>query len=103
MPTPDEMRAQGFEPEDYATDVVGVWPEHHQAVRFFRRLQTQWRHGMNGPTGLEYASVLALLRTLRLPKEQAGAVFDSVQVMEAAAMQEMHHPNTIDLERYIVR
>ena len=67
-----------------------MWPENWQIVQFFARLSTQWRHGMAGPTGLDYTAVLAMLRRLGLPREQADDVFDGVQVMEAAALSTIH-------------
>lgn len=67
-----------------------VWEENWRSVVFFARLSTQWRFGgMTSATGLDYAAVLALLRTLRLPREEADALFDDVQTMERAAMDEM--------------
>lgn len=86
------MRAGGFEPEDYEHEVVEVWEENWPAVRFFSRLSTQWRHGMGGPTGLDYAAVLALVRAQRLPRAQADDLFECVQVMEAAALAVIHAP-----------
>ena len=69
---------------------VEVWEENWPAVMFFSRLGTQWRHaGMGSPCGLDYTAVLALLRTLRLPRDEAEAMFDDVQTMERAALQEM--------------
>ena len=84
------MRAAGFAPEDYAADVVEVWEENWPVVQFFARLSTQWRHGMSGPTGLDYASVLALLRTLRLPRARADEFVEGIQAMEVAALNAMH-------------
>lgn len=69
---------------------IEVWPENHQSVQFFARLGTQWRTGMSGPTGLDYAAVLALLRAQRLQREVADRIFDDVQVMEAAALAVIH-------------
>ena len=58
------MAAAGFAPEDFEADIVEVWPEHWDAVRFFLRLPTQWRYGLSGRTGLDYTAVLSLLATL---------------------------------------
>ena len=83
------MAAAGFAPEDFEVDVVEVWPEHWDAVRFFLRLPTQWRYGMNGRTGLDYTAVLAMLREMRLPRDKREEIFAGVQVMEIAALEEM--------------
>lgn len=67
-----------------------MWEENWPAVMFFSRISTQWRvGGMGSPSGLDYTAVLALLRTLRLPRADADALFDDVQTMERAALQEM--------------
>lgn len=90
MPTPEQMAAIGLTPEDFEHDVVEVWPENWDSVQFFVRLQTQWRIGMAGATGLDYAAVLALLRSMRLPRDRADEIFADVQVMERAALVAMH-------------
>lgn len=67
-----------------------MWEENWPSVIFFSRLGTQWRtSGMGSPTGLDYTAVLALLRTLRLPRDEHDALFDDVQTLERAALQEM--------------
>lgn len=78
-----------FTAEDFADEVVSVWVENWPSVQFFARLSTQWRHGMNGPTGLDYTAVLSMLRTLRLPRQQADDIFADVQVLERAALMQM--------------
>lgn len=83
------MRAAGFEPEDYDADVVEVWSENEESVRFFGLLRTQWRIGMSGATGLDYTAVLAVLRHQRLSRQRAQEVFDDVRVMEFAALEAM--------------
>jgi len=84
------MAAAGFAPEDFDADVIEVWPEHWDAVRFFLRLPTQWRYGMSGRTGLDYTAVMSLLATLRLPLDKEAEILESVQVMEIAALEEIN-------------
>ena len=84
------MAAAGFAPEDYDCDVIDVWPENWDTVQFFLSLPTQWRYGMSGRTGLDYTAVLAMLREMRLPREQRDRIFAGVQVMEIAALEEMN-------------
>ena len=90
MPTADEMAAAGFAPEDFDQDVIEIWPEHWDIVRFFMRLPTQWRYGMSGRTGLDYTAVMSLLATLRLPLDKEAEILESVQVMEMAALEAMN-------------
>ena len=44
---------------------------------------------MGSATGLDYTAVLAFIRTLRLPREQADELFEDIQVMEAEALAVM--------------
>lgn len=51
----------------------------------FMRVQTQWRTGPAGPSGLDYAGVLSALRFLRV--RPSPEFFDDLQVMESAALR----------------
>ena len=81
------MRAMGFEPEDYETDPVEVWPENHAAVELFIRLDTQWNwlSGMGGAVrvGLNYQSALALMERLYPGQD----LLEDLQVLERAALE----------------
>lgn len=74
---------------DYAHEYVLIWPDNELAYAVFSRLSTQWRVGAGGPTGLDYTAVLAYMRTLRLPREQADELFSDIQTMEAEALAVM--------------
>lgn len=82
-----QLAAFGFRPEDYAETYIEVWQENATVVDLFSRLQTQWRTGFSGPTGLDYAAVWALLNNM--DAEDKFALFDDVQVMEFAALAQM--------------
>jgi Phage related hypothetical protein (DUF1799) len=73
-----------------ATDDCLVWEENWLAVSVFVGLRTQWRlHvGMGGAIyqGLDYMAVEAALRLQRVPRRDWPALFDDLQVMEAAAL-----------------
>jgi hypothetical protein len=62
-----------------------VLPEAEPVLRAWLAVQTQWRVGMAGPTGLDYAGVEAALR-LRDEDDRAG-VFAGLQVCEAAMLE----------------
>lgn len=65
-----------------------MWPCNQPAVRFFQEFcETQWRVGMSGATGLDHTAVLADIRSLRLPREEADDLWMCVRVMERAALQ----------------
>lgn len=67
-----------------------VWPENHAAFTLFCKLQTQWRVGMGGPTGLDYNVLLALLARMKLKAEAHEEMFLDVRVMESAALEAMN-------------
>ena len=62
-----------------------VWPDNWPAVEMFLRCQTQWRTTMSGVFGFDYSAVEWLFRLYEV-KDQA-AVFEDLQVMEAAAVR----------------
>jgi len=58
------------------------------AFELWSAVQTQWRVGMGGPTGLDYAGVEAVLRVLGVRGEQRRERFALLQAMERAALRE---------------
>ena len=52
----------------------------------FRGMMTQWRTGMNGPTGLDYATLPAMLRLYEVPDAQHRDVFEAIRVLEDEAL-----------------
>ena len=63
---------------------IEIWPENETAVSLFERVQTQWRVGMAGPTGLDYPGVEVVMRLLA-PEEPLDTL-DRVRVMEHEAL-----------------
>lgn len=63
-----------------------------QSVLVFEALSTQWaRAGMNGAAaGLVYASIEPVLRLMRVERKAWPQTFLDLQVMEGAALTEMH-------------
>lgn len=53
-------------------------------------MATQWRHGMNGPTGLDYSALPVVLKLEAVPKKNQQDVFDCIRAMEGAALCEIH-------------
>ena len=83
------MRAGGYEPEDYDDDDTEVWPENWPAFQIFASLQTQWRVGVSGRTGLDYPALYPLLDRQAKDAAEWDALFDDVQAMEIAALNQM--------------
>lgn len=69
--------------------VVEVWPENHAAFSLFNNLSTQWRVGMNGPTGLDYNAVYPLLDRAAKDPQEWDEMFSDIQVMEGSALKQM--------------
>lgn len=74
-----------------AGEVVYLWPENLTAWRCWQGVQTQWRVGMAGATGLDYAGVVAYLdeeqRRGRLRRRERAGVWTAVRAAEAAVLQ----------------
>jgi hypothetical protein len=77
---------------DFSGDrVVEVWPDNWLVVQVFCfDLATQWRIGMAGPTGLDYAVLPFVLRTRKVPRSEWEQAFEDIRTMEQAALKEMH-------------
>ena len=69
--------------------VVEVWPDNHAAFILFNNLSTQWRIGMGGPTGLDYAAVYPLLDRSAKDPQEWDELFSDIQVMEGAALKQI--------------
>jgi len=61
-----------------------VWEENWPALEMFMRVQTQWRVGMNGLTGLDYGAVAWLLKLYEV--EDQRSLLEDLQVMEGAVL-----------------
>ena len=62
-----------------------VWPDNWEIVEMFLRVQTLWNMSFGGITGLNYASVLAIMDMYKY--DDPVAVFEGLQIMEVAAME----------------
>lgn len=90
LPTAEEASAAGFEVSDYELDDVDLWPENKAAFDLFLSLRTQWRHGFNGPTGLDYTPLFRLMDDMGLIGDERKQMFGDIQHCEAAALKTMH-------------
>lgn len=61
-----------------------MWEENWPALEMFMRVQTQWRVGMNGLTGLDYGAVAWLLKLYEV--EDQRSLLEDLQVMEGAVL-----------------
>jgi len=67
-----------------------LWAQNWPAIKFYNDiLSTQWRHGFNGPTGLDYNVLLHELDRRNLPSDEYDDLFGCLRVIEQTALQEM--------------
>lgn len=92
MPAPQRVRqAQApdadEDPEEQDdTEEPDLWPCNVQAVEVFAAMQTQWRVGFAGRTGLDYGVLPQVMGWVGLSAEEQPLVWADVQVMEIAAL-----------------
>ena len=64
-----------------------VLKQNWQTVEMFLRCQTQWRVGMSGIIGLDYTSVIEMIK---LYSKDSIAMLENIQIIEAAALQALN-------------
>lgn len=75
--------------EEAGGPAVDIWPDNLLAVNVFLGMSTQWRAGMGGATGLDYGALPAVMRLTQVPPSERAEVFESIRVMEDAALEAM--------------
>ena len=65
-----------------------VWEDNWGTVVMFLRVQTQWRVGMSGATGLDYNAIRWAFEMYGVSDQRE--MFEGLQVMEAAALGAMN-------------
>lgn len=87
-PSDDELKAIGLEREDIADNSnFEVWPENWTPFLVFSEVSTQWRVGMNGPTGLDYNVAFRFMDLMKVKKPLE--VIRAIRVMESSALKQM--------------
>lgn len=70
-------------------DLCYLWPENVDTFNIWCKLQTQWRVGMSGASGLDYTAVAAYLRdVVGVKKKDLPERFEEIRAMEVAALNE---------------
>jgi hypothetical protein len=67
-------------------ETIEVFPENWPAFLVMEAMGTQWRAGMGGATGLDYAAIPPVMSLLSVPKKIRNSVFQDVRVMESEAL-----------------
>lgn len=66
-----------------------LWPENVGAFNIWCQLETQWRIGVSGATGLDYTAVIAYLRNVvGIKKKDLPERFAEIRAMEVATLNE---------------
>jgi len=76
----------GLTVDEAGGDPVEIWPDNVQTVNVFVAMSTQWRTGMSGATGLDYAALPFVMRVCGVRAADRADVFDGVRTMESAAL-----------------
>jgi hypothetical protein len=84
----ENMEFLGLTQADLAppVSVIDLWPCLAPAFALYRAMQTQWRMGFSGPTGLDYNALPVVEQRLGISPDDAAELFGDVQAMEAAAL-----------------
>ena len=64
-----------------------VLEDNWQYLEMFLRCQTQWRVAMSGIIGLDYTSVIEMIK---LYSKDSIAMLENIQIIEAAALQALN-------------
>lgn len=67
-------------------DEVYLWPETVPIWNHWQEVQTQWRAGMAGASGLDYAGVMAYLGAVEPDGEKRLEAFEAIREAERAAL-----------------
>lgn len=88
-PSEKELATFGIKPSDIPETVVEVLPDVWDSYRLFRAMSTQWRAGMGGATGLDYAALPVTGDLLGMTYEEIRSAFEDVRMMEGVALDVM--------------
>lgn len=77
--------ASHFEPEK-----TKVWPIHFDVLQVFNSLNTQWRMGLKGRTGIDYSVLPVVMDLHEINPTERKQMFADLKVMETAALEQLH-------------
>lgn len=78
----------GMTPEDLEQE-ADLWLVNLPAVQVLQAMGTQWRHGMGGPTGLDYSVLPSVMALLEIDPAQQREVFRDLRILENEALATM--------------
>ena len=90
-PSDKELAAIGLKREDVTNnEVIDVYPENLLPMQVFIDCVRQWRIGMSGATGLDYAALPFLFDLHSIKKKKQKDVFECLRIMEDEALAKMN-------------
>uniref|UniRef100_UPI00333E75EE DUF1799 domain-containing protein n=1 Tax=Castellaniella defragrans TaxID=75697 RepID=UPI00333E75EE len=89
-PTADQLKGTGLKPKHYREPHVDVWPESWPAIDLYIRYRSQWIQGPGGPTGLNYAVLLADLDRSDVQDDDREQIMDGIRVIEDAVLEKVY-------------
>jgi hypothetical protein len=69
---------------------VALLPINELPFEVFCAMDTQWRVGAAGATGLDYSALPAVFRLMGVQRSRWTPIWDALRVMERAALEVMH-------------
>lgn len=75
--------------EEIPVEDVYIWDINWSTFELFYNLNTQWRVGMGGATGLDYSVIPAVAKMLGIKKKKLNEMFPDLRVMENEALVTM--------------
>jgi hypothetical protein len=87
----EQLAAQGLILEEQGDlrevpPTVYLWQDQLDAWLLWQQCGTQWLHGFNGPTGLNYPGVEHLMGQLRIPPRKRPKLWAQVRAMERGSL-----------------
>ncbi|WP_423783659.1 DUF1799 domain-containing protein [Gibbsiella quercinecans] len=88
------MREFGLRRSDYEEDLVQVQfsEDMIESWEVFLAMSTQWRHGFNGPTGLDYNVLPMILKAYKIADEEM--VINDVRILEGESLKQIRKLNS---------
>ncbi|WP_211230895.1 DUF1799 domain-containing protein [Chitinilyticum aquatile] len=74
-------------PRDEPAEEIEVYPENWPALQVFLAMQTQWRVGMAGATGLDYTALPAVFELTGVKKRDRPDTFERLRVLEIETLR----------------
>ncbi len=79
----------GLVPSDIEIPECELWESNWPAIQLFTQIQTQWRVGMNGPTGLDYNVVYHELDRRSLKADEYDDIMGGMRTIESEALRHL--------------